>query len=75
MEGVTVGRIVHYVLPEGERNAGKVRPAIIVELINDAGMVNIGLAIGALAAGLTALVGSLTVDVLGYLKDRLNNPP
>ena len=34
----------------------------------------LGLAIGSLATALTALVGSLTVDVLGYLKDRLNGP-
>lgn len=31
----------------------------------------LGLAIGALASGFTLLVGSLSVDVLGYLKDRL----
>ena len=34
----------------------------------------LGLAIGALASGFALLIGSLTVDVLGYLKDRLNGP-
>ncbi len=28
----TVGRIVHYVLPQGDANAGQVRPAIIVRV-------------------------------------------
>lgn len=31
----------------------------------------LGLAIGGLAAGFAVLMGSLSVDVLGYLKDRL----
>lgn len=29
---ISVGRIVHYVLPEGHRRAGEVRPAIAVQV-------------------------------------------
>ena len=29
---VTVGRIVHYVLPQGHHRAGEVRPAVIVRV-------------------------------------------
>jgi hypothetical protein len=31
------GRIVHYVLPEEHRNAGEIRPAIIVRVFNSLG--------------------------------------
>lgn len=36
MEGVTEGRIVHYVLPDGN-HAGEHRPAIIVKVWNQTG--------------------------------------
>jgi hypothetical protein len=32
MDGLTEGRIVHYVLPEGHRNAGQHRPAMVTRL-------------------------------------------
>ena len=54
--------------------------AFVAELAEDTSVADpavtgfLGLAIGALATALTALVSSLTVDVLGYLKDRLNRP-
>lgn len=32
MDGLSEGRIVHYVIPEGERNAGEHRPAIVVRV-------------------------------------------
>lgn len=37
MEGVSVGRIVHYVMEEGHQEAGHVRPAMIVALFEPQG--------------------------------------
>ncbi len=31
----SIGRIVHYVIPDGYRNAGETRPAILVRIWND----------------------------------------
>lgn len=44
MPGLTPGRIVHYVLPEHERNGGEHRPAIIVHVWPNAsnGLVQLG---------------------------------
>ena len=42
MEGLTEGRIVHFVIPDGNKNAGEHRPAIIVKVWNKAsGYVNL----------------------------------
>lgn len=40
MRGLAVGRIVHYVLDNGQ-NTGEHRPAQIVHVWNDSGMVNL----------------------------------
>jgi len=43
MEGLTEGRIVHFVLPDGVRNAGEHRAALIVKIwptMKESGTVN-----------------------------------
>lgn len=40
MEGLTEGRIVHYVLPDG-RSAGEHRPALVVKVWNQDGTANL----------------------------------
>lgn len=41
MDGLTEGRIVHYVVPDG-RSQGEHRPAIVVKVWNkDSGMINL----------------------------------